>query len=112
MKDDKVYLKHILDSIHKIEGYTEGVDEIVFLSEPEMVNDAVVRQLEIIGEASRNISESFRNSHQEIPWRSIIGMRSKIIHEYLEVDYVEVWNVVQYDLPKLKEKVTNLISKF
>ena len=109
MKDDKVYLKHILDSIGKIEGYMGGVEKQDFLDEPGMVNDSVVRQLEIIGEASRNISENFRDSHQEVPWRSIIGMRNKITHEYMQVDYVEVWNVVKYDLPELKEKILRLL---
>ena len=69
MKDDKLYLRHIIDSIEKVGMYLEGLEKEEFLSEKGLVQDAVVRQLEIVGEAARNISEDFKNSHLEIPWR-------------------------------------------
>jgi len=107
MKTDAIYLHHILDAIAQIEVYTEGVDEATFFQE-RMRQDAVIRQLEIIGEASRQLSEAFRNQHAEIPWRPIIGMRHRIAHDYLNIDLTVVWEVVQYDLPALSVRLRRL----
>ncbi len=100
--DDTVYLRHMLDAIEQIESYLHGISRERFF-ENRMVQDAVVRQLEIIGEASRNLSEEFQAQHEEIPWGDIIGMRHKIAHNYLEVDLQTVWDTVRTDLPPLKD---------
>jgi uncharacterized protein with HEPN domain len=79
-RDDTVYLHHILDAIESIEDYTGGMSENEFLSN-SMAHDAVVRQIEIIGEAARNISDEFQGKHPKLPWAQMIGIRNKIAHE-------------------------------
>jgi uncharacterized protein with HEPN domain len=108
-KDDTVYLHHILDAIELIEEYTEGLSENEFLSN-SMVHDAVIRQIEIIGEAARNISDEFRNLHPKMPWGKMVGIRNKIIHEYFNVDYSIVWDTVQDDLPALKISIKSILK--
>jgi uncharacterized protein with HEPN domain len=68
-----------------------------------MTQDAVVRQLEIVGEATRNLSDAFRAAHSEVPWRDIVAMRNRIAHAYFDVDLQVVWEVVTNDLPALKQ---------
>ena len=103
MKDDNVYLHHISDSIAKIETYAGvGKDEFMTVSHWQ---DAIIRNFEIIGEATKHLSDSFKELHQEIPWRSIAGLRDILIHNYMGVDLDAVWNVVEKDLPALKERI-------
>ncbi|MDI9633235.1 MAG: DUF86 domain-containing protein [Methanolinea sp.] len=106
MKDDRLYLIHILERIRRVEEYTRGGRE-VFSSSP-MVQDAVVRNLEVIGEAVKNISPRLKDAHPEIPWRRIAGLRDLLIHRYMGVDLEEVWNIVVKDLPDLKERLVAL----
>jgi len=111
MKSDIVYLKHIIESIKKIEKYIKDIDFDTF-SEYEMMLDAVVRGLEVIGEASNKISIEFRNKHEEIPWRAMKSMRNYLIHEYFGVDPKTVWDTCKEDLiiiKKLIEQLTNNI---
>lgn len=108
MTRNEVYLHHILDAIHQIEEYTADVNEAAF-KQNRLVQDAVTRQLEIIGEASRHLSEEFRDAHDAIPWHAIIGMRNRIAHDYLNIDLEVIWEVVQYDLPELKSYVSDLL---
>lgn len=108
MEKDKVYLQHILDAIRKIEKYVQGMTLHDFLAD-DRTEDAVVRQLEIIGEAVKNISISTKESHPEIPWQNIADMRNKLIHEYFGVDYIMVWKVVEDDLPIFKEKLQAML---
>jgi uncharacterized protein with HEPN domain len=88
-RDDTVYMHHILDAISLIEEYTRGMSENEFLSN-SMAHDAVVRQIEIIGEAARNISEEFRERHSKLPWGKMASIRNKIIHEYFNINYAIV----------------------
>jgi uncharacterized protein with HEPN domain len=108
-KDDTVYLHHILDAIELIEEYTQGMSENEFLSN-SMAHDAVVRQIEIIGEAARNISDEFRISHPDLPWGKMIGIRNKIIHEYFNVNLSVVWDTVQDDLPALQKIIKSILE--
>lgn len=110
MKDDLVYLRHILDAIALVEEYVRGVSWEDF-QESHLVQDGVVRQLGIIGEAARRVSTSVQQTHSEIPWSDIVGMRYILIHDYFEVDEKEVWKTVQDDLPTLKDLVTDLESE-
>lgn len=109
MKTNETYLRHILDAIEQIEEYVETVDRSEF-AESNLHQDAVIRQLEIIGEASRQLSDSFRRTHSSIPWHAIIGMRNRMAHDYLGVDLDVVWDVVCHDLPKLKRDVHRLLD--
>ena len=109
-KDESVYLRHIQDSIEKIESYVSGIDHDEFL-ENSMVQDAVIRQLEIIGEASKRVSESERAKEPDIPWNSIAGMRDKLIHNYFGVDLATVWKTVEEDLNSLKQAIQRMLAK-
>jgi len=80
-KDNAVYLHHIRDAILRVERHLAGVTWQEFL-ESELVQDAVVRQLDIIGEAARNLSDDLRQAHSQIPWSQIVGMRNRLIHAY------------------------------
>lgn len=108
MKTDQVYVRHILDAIKQIEEYTGGVDRERF-GENRMLQDATIRQIEIVGEASRHLSESFRRRVSDVPWRAVIGMRNRIAHDYLNIDIDVVWDVVQSDLPVLKDLLSEEI---
>lgn len=85
IKSDQTYLGHILEAIERIEDYTKDASRAAFL-ENGMMHDAVIRQIEIIGEASNNISETLRENHTEIPWGQIIGMRNRVVHAYFDID--------------------------
>jgi uncharacterized protein with HEPN domain len=108
-RDDSVYLHHILDAIQKIELYVQGVTEEAFSLNP-LVQDAVVRQIEIIGEATRRLSSGLRSQNPLVPWRDITGMRDKLMHEYFGVDMEQVWLTLVHDTPYLKGEITNVLN--
>jgi uncharacterized protein with HEPN domain len=107
IKNDQVYLEHILEAIGKIENYTGKITKYDFDGDV-MVQDAVIRNIEIIGEATKKISKSFTETHQEIPWSDMAGMRDKLIHDYLDVDIEVVWKTIEVDLPLLKAMISRL----
>ena len=108
MKSDRIYLLHIRDAIARIAEYTrEG--KKVFFAHP-MVQDAVVRNVELIGEAVKNISDPLKSSHPTVPWKRIAGMRDKMIHEYFGVNLQLVWEVVEKDLPELNSAVKSILQ--
>lgn len=100
MKDDRLYLIHIRECIRRIESYTSGGRESFMAS--TIQQDAVIRNLEIIGEAVKKISGHTLASHPEIPWRRVAGLRDLLIHRYMGVDLEEVWSIVIQDIPPLK----------
>jgi uncharacterized protein with HEPN domain len=102
--DEQVYLRHILDAIAKTEDYLRSVNEPDFVAN-SLVQDGVIRQLEIVGEAARHVSPAFRRSHSQVPCDDIAGMRDKLIHDYFGVDLGRVWLTATEDLPDLKTKV-------
>ncbi len=108
MRSDQVYLKHILDAIEKIESYI-SVGRDVFMSTSHW-QDAVIRQLEIIGEATKGLSQDLRVRHSEVPWRRIAGLRDVLIHNYMGVDLTAVWEITQRNLPVLKEQVQVILE--
>lgn len=107
MTDDAVYVQHMLDSIARIESYTEDVGEREFKEEP-LIQDAVIRHLEIVGEAASRISEATQQRHDDVPWRDITGMRNKLIHGYFGVDVDVVWETIVEDLPPLKRQLESI----
>ena len=109
-KDNLVYIDDMLGAVAKIRTYSKSVTKENFLKE-EMRLDAVVRNLEIIGEAASRLSPSFREKHGEIEWKKIIGMRNRIIHAYDYVDYEIVWDVIKYDLVELEEKLKGIVKQ-
>src|SRR5439155_9848243 len=93
MKYDHVYLQHIRDLVARIVAYTAGGREAFF--NDTMVQDAVLRNIEVIGEAVKNLSQGFRDAHADVPWRAIAGMRDRLIHGYTQVNLDVVWLVVE-----------------
>ncbi len=103
-KNDQMFINHILDAISKIEDYLKDVLYDDFI-EDDMRIDAVVRELEIIGEAVKNLSSEFKNKRKHIPWKEISGMRDKLTHEYFGVDLQIVWNTCKEDILILKKEL-------
>lgn len=101
MDKDQAYVKHILDSIGFVENFAKDKN-LEELRSNRIVQNVIVREIEIIGEAVKRLSEDFKNAHPYIPWKDIAGMRDRLIHDYFQVDHQIVWNVLKTDLPKLK----------
>lgn len=109
-KEDSVYLKHILDAVNDIDEFVKDMNKESFLSN-KAIKYAVVRSIEIIGEASKHLSKNFREQHKDIRWEDICGMRDKLIHDYIGVDFSIVWKVIERDIPALKKKLTEVLNQ-
>jgi len=107
MKEDSVYLNHILESIQNILEDTRGVSADEFLAN-RMMKQSVTRNIEIIGEAVKMVSEELRSKNKDIPWQKIARTRDMLIHHYFDVDDLELWKIVVDDLPKLKIEIEQL----
>ncbi|WP_455388508.1 HepT-like ribonuclease domain-containing protein [Petrachloros mirabilis] len=108
-KDDTLYLIHIGECIGRIESYTRGMDEEGFLA-AEMVQDAVIRNLQTLAESTQRLSARAKESRPEIGWYKIAGFRNILVHDYLGVDLQRVWDIVQNDLPVLKSAVDAMLG--
>ena len=110
VKDPLILLDHILESIKLIEKYTENKTIDDFFDSPQM-QDSVMRRIEIIGEAVKNIPPEIKRQYPKTPWREVSGMRDILIHEYFGVDLELTWGVVVDDLPRLKANITEIKNK-
>jgi len=108
-KDPIIYLDHILACIKKIQEYTDSMNQESFLHN-SLVQDAVIRNFEIIGEATRHLDDSFRKKYPNVEWKKMVGLRDKLIHDYIGVDLWAVWAVVEDIIPELAESM-NLIKE-
>jgi len=109
LKDPLVYIEHIHEAVIKVKDYTKGMSLEEFLQNT-LVQDAVIRNFEIIGEASKNVDNSFRQKYLHIEWRKMAGMRDKLIHDYFGVDLWAVWGVVEKILPDLEEQFFEILK--
>lgn len=109
-KNSIIYINHIRECISRIKSYTGGMDEPSFLENP-LIQDAVIRNFEIIGEATKNLSMEFRKKYPDVAWKKIAGMRDKLIHGYIGVDLWAVWGVVENILPELEVSIDEIILK-
>jgi len=110
IKDDIVYLNHIIDAISRIEEYVHGLTYDDFI-ENYLIQDGVIRQIQVIGEATKKISDNTREKYPEIPWKDIAGMRDKLIHDYFGIDLDAVWDTVEKDIPVLKDEIQTIIKE-
>jgi uncharacterized protein with HEPN domain len=106
---DKAYLRHILEALLRIEGYVSGVEFDAFCKNL-LLQDGVIRQLEIIGEASKRLAPETKGLLPEVPWKDIAGMRDKLIHDYVGVDIEAVWKTVVQDVPVLRTSLQGLLD--
>ena len=106
-RDPDLLIEDILAAIQKIERYTDGMDQELFRQDEKTV-DAVIRNLEVIGEATRQLPEDFSNRHPNVPWRQIAGLRNRVVHEYFGLDLEIIWQVIRHDLPQLKTHLGEL----
>lgn len=106
-KEPAVFIRHILENIEKIEMFSKGISK-EGLKNDELRKYAIVRAIEVIGEAVKNLPEEFKEKHKDIPWKEIIGTRDIMIHKYFGVDLDIVWDIIENNLPDLKKKLKKI----
>ena len=107
-KDYMVFITHILESMEKIKSFCGEISKEEFFKD-EKLQEAVIRKLEIIGEAVKNLPNNLKKKYLHIEWMKIAGMRDKLIHHYFGINLGIVWDVIKEDLPKLKENIENIL---
>jgi len=106
-KNNKVYIEHMLECIEKVHSYTEGPKEKFFGS--PLVQDAVIRNLQVMAESSQRVSDDLKRIHPEVAWRDISGFRNILVHDYLGIDCDTIWSVVEQDLPALHQSLRKIL---
>jgi len=109
-KDPLIFIKHILESIDKIEAFSKNLSKKT-LSKNELKQYAIIRAIEVIGESVKNLPDSLKNKYPNVPWKEIAGTRDKMIHHYFGVDLNIVWDIVSKEIPKLKEDIKDILKK-
>lgn len=109
-KDSLIFIKHILENIEDIEKFSEDLGENEFRKDV-LKQKAIIHSIEIIGEAAKNIPNSFKEKYSKISWKDITGTRDKLIHHYFGVDLNSVWKVVKEDIPELKIQIQSILKK-
>ncbi len=109
-KDPLIFIKHILESIEKIGLFCKDFTKDK-LKKDDLRQSAIVRELEVIGEAVKNLPKAFRERYRNIEWKKLAGLRDKLIHHYFGIDLDIIWEVLEKDLPKLKKNIIFILSK-
>ena len=107
-RDARLYLYEIIEACDKVAGYIQGLDEKTFL-QAQLYQDAVVRNLEVIGEAAGHLPDELRTRYPDVPWRRMIGFRNIAIHAYFAVDYANVWLIAKQSLPGLLPQIQQIL---
>lgn len=107
MKEDRIYLEHIIDCIDRINDYTK-YDRFVFMNS-SMVQDAVIRNLQTLSESTQKLSNELKSQHSEINWKAISGFRNILVHNYLGLDLPQIWTVIENRLPPLRDSIEKLL---
>jgi len=110
LKDDNVFIKHMLDEVNFITKEIKGLDYEDLVSN-ETLKRAIVRSLEIIGEAAKNLSKGFKDEHSNIKWRELAGLRDKLIHYYFGVKWERVWDVIKNVIPEIEDKLKKMLEE-
>lgn len=103
-EDSKIYIDHILENVKDIEEFSKNLTKNKLLKD-KLRQKAIIRSIEIIGEAVKNLPESFKKNYSQLPWRKIAGTRDRIIHHYFGVDLDIIWEIIKKDLPTLKKQI-------
>jgi uncharacterized protein with HEPN domain len=109
MKDDRVYLQHILECLDAIQNYTVGSRETFFAD--RKTQKATLRELQELTESTQNLSPGLKDRHPEIPWRDIAGFRNVLVHDYLGLNLSRIWQIIERDLPGLKKEVEAVLQE-
>ena len=109
IKEFKIFIEHILESIKNIESFSKGISKENFIKDKK-TQSAVIRELEVIGEATKNLPSNFINKHPNIEWKKIAGLRDKLIHHYFGVNVERIWKVVEDEIPKLKKEIKEILK--
>ena len=109
MRDDRLYLIHILECIERIEQYTASGYRS--FQETKMIQDAVLRNLHTLTESTQQLSQAAKDAHPEVDWQGIARFRNVVVHDYLGIDLARIWDIVQQDLPKLKRSIAAMLAE-
>jgi uncharacterized protein with HEPN domain len=109
MKDERLYLIHIRECLDRIKRYT-GQGREAFLTS-ELIQDAVLRNLQTMAESVKRLSQSFKEDYPEVEWQEVIGLRNVLVHDYLDIDEVEIWDIVAQDLPPFERHIETILQK-
>ncbi len=106
----RLYVNDILESINRIDNYTAdfGYDDFI---KNDLVRDAVLRNLEVIGEAAKSIPDDVREEYSDVPWKRIIGLRNIVIHEYFGVDFENIWKIIKENIPEVKPYIERILER-
>jgi uncharacterized protein with HEPN domain len=110
LKDDKVFIRHILDEVNYLIGESKNL-KFEDLMKDETLKKALIRSLEIIGEATKNLSKSFREEHSDINWKELAGLRDKLIHHYWVINWHRAWDVIKNIIPEIENKLKKILEE-
>jgi len=110
MKDDRLYLIHISECIERIEHYARGTNKQAFM-DSTLLQDAIIRNLQVLAESTQRLSDDIKETESGIDWFEIAGFRNVLVHDYLGIDTERVWNILEKDLPALKEAVSRMLER-
>ena len=109
-KEPLIFIEHILENIENIDNFSKEISKNDFFKD-KLRQNAIIRAIEIIGEAVKNLPDSFKNKYPNISWKEIVGTRDKMIHNYFGIDLDTVWEIIKEDIPKLKKDIKQILKK-